>query len=119
LPFDVFPPPVQGDLPLSFSGAIHHPNEEVQATFVRVDFFPLPKPGEKDPTRAGGMRGYAKGEDGNLTYRLEGRVPKSPGQYSIKVEARHLITDPDVRSLPEEQRLTTTLVAEGELTVTK
>jgi hypothetical protein len=65
------------------------------------------------------MRGYAKGQDGDLTYRLEGRVPKSPGRYSIKLEVRHLITDPDVRSLPEEQRMTTTLVADGELTVTK
>lgn len=119
LPFLVMPPPVKVDLPLSFSGEIHHPNAEVQATFVRVAFFPLAEPGDKDPTRAGGMRGYAKGEDGYLKYRLEGRVPKSPGRYSIKLEVRHLITDPDVRSLPEEQRMTTTLVGEGELTVTK
>jgi hypothetical protein len=119
LPFVVLPPPVQVNLPLSFSGEIHHPNEDVQATFVRVDFFPLPAAGEKEPTRAGGMRGFAKGEDGDLKYRIEGRVPKTPGRYRIKLEVEHLITDPNVQSLPVEERLTTTLVAKGELTVTK
>jgi hypothetical protein len=119
LPFAVLPPPVQVNLPVSFSGEIHHPNEEVQATFVRVGFFPLPTASEEEPTPAGEMRGFAKGEDGDLKYRIEGRAPKTPGRYLIKLEVEHLLTDPNVQSLPLEERLTTTLVAEGELTVTK
>lgn len=118
LPFALTLPAIRYDLPISFTGEIHHPNDEVQASLVRVHIYPLPMRRDQErESPQGGMQGFAKGEHGELRYRLEGRVPKKAGRYLVKLEVWHLITDPEVRSLPAEQRMTTTVVAEGELLV--
>jgi hypothetical protein len=98
-------------------GKIVHPNTTVTGSLVRLGFYERPRPGESEGRRRGGFQGFAEGEGGRLAYRIEGQTPKTPGVYDVRIEVDHPILDEDVDELPVDERMTTTLIAEGQVVI--
>lgn len=117
VPFSVSFPDMPVGRDVAVIGEILHPNTTVTGSLVRVRFYEPPRPGETEGRRRGGFQGFAKGDGGRLTYRIEGQTPKKPGVYNVRIEVVHPILDEDVDKLPVEARTTTTLIADGQVVI--
>jgi hypothetical protein len=119
LPFVVEFPAVQTGKVIALTGEIEHPNPQVSGALVQVAFYGPPSRGQTEKSRSIGGQDFAKGDQGRLAYRIEVHTPERTGRYAVQIEVQHPIVAPNIDSLPIEERMTKTVVAEGELVVTR
>lgn len=122
---EAFPVQVQNMFPIRKRGTAVkivgegvHPSPESLGAGVFVKFWP---DGQDEVNVKhviqGGTHELTGTPTGEWSYELDGNLPPQPGRYGVRVEMFHLKVDPNVMELPTKDRVTTTVVMKGEVTV--
>lgn len=121
--FSFAAPTAVGELPafktspdqlLAAEGSLAFANPRFDACYVRLRLKQIAEDGK--PRSKGTTQAVARGEQGNLTYRVQFRAPSHPGTYRIVLDALHfqLDFDADRGDTPE---FTTTPLYTGTLLI--